>query len=161
MTAEQSAREARWDIEDFHSDYAEVLERGDIEQWPSFFTEDAFYQVIARDNAESGLPLGLIYCEGKGMLKDRAYALKHTEMYAPRYLRLYVCNTRITGMEGALIRARASYLLLETNTDEPTRVHQAGVYRDVFERGAQGLLIKERRCIYDTVLVNNCLVFPV
>ena len=40
----------------------------------------ADYVVIARDNADAGLPLGLVYCEGKGMLRDRAYALRHTEI---------------------------------------------------------------------------------
>jgi 3-phenylpropionate/cinnamic acid dioxygenase small subunit len=154
-------RELRLEIEEFHFEYAANLERGDIEHWPDFFTDDANYVVIARDNQESDLPLGLVYCEGKGMLRDRAYALRHTEMYAPRYLQLRVSNTRVIGVDGPLVRAEASYLLLETLIDEPSRVQQVGKYHDVFERVAGTLLLKDRRCVYDTVVINNNLVFPV
>ena len=161
-TASRAAlREARWEVEEFHYEYAAGLERGEIEQWPDFFTDDAFYRVIARDNEESGLPLGLIYCEGKGMLRDRAYAIVHTETFAPRYLQLRISNTRVFSADERTIKAEASYLLLETLVDEPSRVQQVGKYQDVFERVNGGLLIKDRKCVYDTVVIDTCLVFPV
>ncbi len=161
-TASRAAlREARWEVEEFHYEYAAGLERGEIEQWPDFFTDDANYRVVARDNDEAGLPLGLIYCEGKGMLRDRAYALAHTETYAPRYLQLRISNTRVLAVEEPVIRAEASYLLLETLVDEPSRVQQVGKYQDVFERVNGALLIKDRKCVYDTVIIDTNLVFPV
>ena len=161
IASRAALREARWDVEEFHYEYAAGLERGEIEQWPDYFTDDAFYRVIARDNEESGLPLGLIYCEGKGMLRDRAYALVHTETFAPRYLQLRVSNTRVFSADAQFIKAEASYLLLETLVDEPSRVQQVGKYYDLFERNGDSLLIKDRKCVYDTVLIDNCLVFPV
>ncbi len=154
-------REARFDIEEFHYEYCATLERGDVERWPDFFTDDANYHVIARDNAESNLPLGLIYCEGKGMMRDRAYALLHTEMYAPRYLQLRVSNVRVLDIDGARLTAESSFLLLETLVDEPSRVQLVGKYHDVFVRTPTGLLIAARKAIYDSVVINNCLVFPV
>jgi 3-phenylpropionate/cinnamic acid dioxygenase small subunit len=154
-------REARFEVEEFHYEYAAGLERGEIEQWPDYFTDDAFYRVIARDNEESGLPLGLVYCEGKGMLRDRAYAIVHTETFGPRYLQLRISNTRVLSADDAFIKAEASYLLLETRVEESTRIQQAGKYYDVFERTGGGLLIKDRKCVYDTVIIDNCLVFPV
>jgi 3-phenylpropionate/cinnamic acid dioxygenase small subunit len=154
-------REARFDIEEFLFEYAGVLERNEIERWPEFFTDDAFYIVAARDNAESNLPLGLIYADSKAMLQDRAYALRHTEMYAPRYIQLRFSNTRVTAIDGPLIRAETSYLLLETLVDEPSRIQQVGKSYDVFLRNGDSLLFKERRCVYDSVIINNCLVFPV
>ncbi len=154
-------REARWDVEEFHYEYAAGLERGEIEQWPDYFTDDAFYRVIARDNEESGLPLGLVYCEGKGMLRDRAFAIIHTETFAPRYIQLRISNTRVFTADEEFIKAEASYLLLETLVDEPSRVQQVGKYYDVFQRVNGGLLIHDRKCVYDTVVIDNCLVFPV
>lgn len=154
-------REARWQIEEFHYEYAATLERGDIEHWPAFFTDDAEYRVIARDNFESGLPLGLVYCDGKGMFQDRAYALLNTETYAPRYLQLRVTNTRVHAIDGDLITAEANYLLLETLVDEPSHIQQVGKYQDVFQRDGDMLLIKKRDCIYDTVVIDTALVFPV
>ena len=64
-------------------------------------------------------------------------------------------------VEEPVIRAEASYLLLETLVDEPSRVQQVGKYYDLFERDGDSLLIKDRKCVYDTVIIDNCLVFPV
>ena len=160
-TSRAAFRDLRLEVEEFHYEYAAVLEDGEIERWAEFFTDDADYIVIARDNADSGLPLGLVYCEGKGMLRDRAYALRHTEMYAPRYLQLRVSNTRIMDADATTITAQASYLLLQTLVEEPTTIQQAGRYHDVFVRTPEGLLIKDRKCVYDTVIIDNSLVFPV
>lgn len=163
MTGTDAAewREIRFAIEEFHTEYAAVLDRFDLDRWVEFFTDDAVYQVIARDNEESGLPLGLIYCEGKAMLKDRAYAILNTEMFAPRYLQLSVTNARIRAVDGPLVRAEANYQLFETLVEEPTRVQQVGKYRDLFVLDGGAVLLKERRCVYDSVMIDNCLVFPV
>jgi anthranilate 1,2-dioxygenase small subunit len=150
----------RRELEDFHAAYADTLDRGDIEAWPDFFTEDAVYKVVARDNLESGLPLCLMLCEGKGMLKDRAYAIAHTEMYAPRYVQHQISLIRATALDDAVLSAEANYVVLETLVDEPTRILQAGRYRDRFRRTEAGLLLAERVCVYDSVVVPNCVVFP-
>lgn len=154
-------REARLDIEEFNYAYADTLDRMDVNGWVEYFTDDALYKIAARDNVESGLPLGLVYCEGTAMMKDRAYALLNTEMYAPRYLHLSITNTRALAVEGDEIRATANYTLVETLVEEPSRLQQVGKYRDIFVRTGNGLLLKERICIYDSVMIDNCLVFPV
>jgi 3-phenylpropionate/cinnamic acid dioxygenase small subunit len=154
-------REIRWAVEEFHAAYAAVLDRGDVEAWPAFFTEDAVYRVIARNNVDAGMPLCLMLCEGMGMLKDRAYAIAHTAMFVPRYVRHHVSLVRVTGVDGALIRAEANYLVQETLVDAETKLLQAGCYRDTFVQTGDGLLIQERSCVYDTVMVPNCVVYPV
>src|SRR5258708_34454236 len=83
-------REARLEVEEFHYEYAAVLERGEIERWPDFFTEDAVYRLVARDHADSGLRLGLIYCEGRGVRRGRDDALKQTRAHAPAALHLKI-----------------------------------------------------------------------
>ena len=155
------AREARLDIEEFHNRYCDVVDAGDLEQWPTFFTEDCLYEVRARENVDQGLPVGLIYCEGRGMIRDRAYAVKHTQMFAPRYLQHFVTNVSVRAIAGNEIRARANYLLLQTLVESPTTMHQAGRYYDTFVRRDGALLLKERRCIYDTTLIANDLVYPI
>ena len=157
----KALREHRLDIEEFNYAYAATLDAMDVDGWVEYFTEDAFYHVIARDNAESGLPLGLIYCEGKAMMKDRAYALLNTEMFAPRYLHLSISNTRALEIRGGEILASANYTLVETRVEEASRIQQVGKYRDIFVYEGRRLLLKERICTYDSVMVDNCLVFPV
>ena len=155
------ARAARLDIEAFHTEYSAVLDALRIEEWPRFFTEDALYRITARENADTGLPVGLVYCEGMGMLRDRAFAIAKTAMFAPRYLLHYVANTRILGITDGVVAAQSNYLVLQTLVDEKTTIHQAGRYFDRFVRAGTRLVIKERHCVYDTLLIDNSLVLPV
>ena len=155
------ARELRLDIEEFHTRYCDIVDVGDLEQWPSFFTDDCLYEVRSRENVDQDLPVGLIYCEGRGMIRDRAYAVKHTQMFAPRYLQHFVTNVAIRSITGDEIRARSSYLLLQTLVESPTTIHQSGRYYDTFVRRDGELLLRERRCIYDTTLIANDLVYPI
>lgn len=155
---------ARLAIEDFHAEYCAVLDDGALKDWPDFFTEDAFYNVTSRENFDHGMPVGLIYCEGKGMLKDRALAIGETSMFGPRYLRHYITNTRITALnEDQTIEAESNYLLIETRTEDPHgTLHQSGRMIDRFVPQDDGsLLLQKRIAVYETLLVPNALVLPV
>jgi anthranilate 1,2-dioxygenase small subunit len=156
-----AARAARLDVEDFHARYCHTLDLGDLEDWPAYFTDDCLYVVIARENQEAGMPVGLVYCEGRGMIRDRAYAVKHTQMFAPRYLQHFVSNVLVCRADASEIRAISSYMLLQTLVESPTTLHQSGRYFDTFVRRDGRMLIKERRCVYDTTLIANDLVYPV
>ncbi|MGH8668393.1 MAG: aromatic-ring-hydroxylating dioxygenase subunit beta [Burkholderiales bacterium] len=158
----RETRELRMEIEEFHADYCWLLDCGDIEKWPEYFTDDALYRITARENADAGLPVGLVYADSKAMIRDRAFAIKHTQMYAPRSMQHFVTNVRVLEAKAAAVKAQSNYLLLQTLVDGPTTVHQAGRYFDTFVRAAGGrLLLKERQCVYDTVLIANDLVLPV
>jgi 3-phenylpropionate/cinnamic acid dioxygenase small subunit len=149
-------------VSDFNCAYAEVLDDGSLKDWPQFFTEDAVYKVTSRENYDQGLPVGLVYCDGLAMLKDRALAIDYTAMFAPRYLRHFITNTRVEKIESNELVVSANYILMQTLHDQPeARVHQIGKYRDRFiiENGA--LKLKQRICIYDNTLLDNSLVYPV
>lgn len=153
----------RQEIEDFNNAYAAALDEGRLQEWPNFFAEDGLYVVTARENFDRNLPVGLIYCEGRGMLADRAFALEKTAMFAPRYMRHFIANTRVLDVaaDGSIV-SHSNYIILQTLFDRPeTTLHQVGVYRDVFRRVEGGLLLAERKCVYDNLLVANSLVYPV
>jgi 3-phenylpropionate/cinnamic acid dioxygenase small subunit len=157
----RETRELRMEIEEFHADYCWTLDCGDIERWADYFTDDAVYRITARENADAGLPVGLVYADSRAMIRDRAFALKHTQMYAPRTLQHFVSNVRVLEANAAHIKAQSNYLLLQTLVDGPTTIQQSGRYYDTFVRANGRLLLKERQCIYDTVLIANDLVLPV
>jgi anthranilate 1,2-dioxygenase small subunit len=164
------ARDARLDalllrqeVEDFNAAYAAALDEQRLTDWVEMFTDDAFYVVISRENADRGMPVGLIYCDSKRMIYDRAFALEKTTMFAPRYLRHMIGNLQILG-EGAqgTIRARANYVLFQVLYDRPdAKLHQVGAYHDVFRRVDGALKLAERRCVYDSLLIDNALCLPV
>ena len=151
------------EIETFNAAYAAALDEQRLTDWVEMFTDDAFYVVISRENADRGLPVGLIYCENKGMISDRAFALAQTAMFAPRYLRHVIGNIQVLGEEpNGDIRARANYLVVQVLFDRPEpKLHQVGVYYDRFRRVADRLKLVERRCVYDSLLVDNALCIPV
>jgi anthranilate 1,2-dioxygenase small subunit len=151
------------EIDQFNAAYAAALDEQRLDDWAEMFTDDGFYIVISRENAERNMPVGLIYCENKGMIQDRAFALEKTSMFAPRYLRHIVGNLQVLGDEpNGDIRARANYAVVQVLFDRPdAKLHQVGVYYDKFRRVGDQLKLAERRCVYDNLLVDNALCIPV
>jgi anthranilate 1,2-dioxygenase small subunit len=169
-TAATSTRDRRIDalllrqeVEEFNGAYAAALDDLRLTDWVEMFTDDAFYVVISRENVDRNMPVGLIYCENKGMIFDRAFALKNTAMFAPRYLRHLIGNLQILGEEeNGQFRARSNYVLMQVLYDRPdAKLHQVGAYQDVFRRVDGVLKLAERRCIYDSLLIDNALCLPV
>ena len=151
----------RHEIEAFNAEYCAVLDAGLVENWPEFFAEDGLYRVTARENAELGLPVGLVYAQGRAMMHDRAVAIARTQMFAPRYNLHLVTNTRVTAESpDGRIEAQANFLLLQTLVEGPTTIHMAGTYYDHFVRVGGALLLAQRQAIYDTTIIANDLVYP-
>jgi anthranilate 1,2-dioxygenase small subunit len=87
----------RHEVEIFNAAYAAALDEQRLSDWTDMFTDDAVYVVLSRENFDRKLPAGLIYCENRGMIRDRAFALQETAMFAPRYLRHLIGNQVIAG----------------------------------------------------------------
>ncbi len=160
--APASLRELRLEIEEFNADYAAVLDAGRMQDWPQFFIEDAIYRITGRENADAGLPVGLVYCEGMGMIRDRALAISRTTMFATRYLLHQVTNTRVLAVDAAgEIEAESNYALFETLVDGKTTLQQVGRYHDRFVRRDGRLKLKARHCVYDSLIIDTALIYPV
>jgi anthranilate 1,2-dioxygenase small subunit len=154
-------RELRADIESFHAEYCAVLDANEVELWPGFFSEDAHYRITSRENAELGLPVGLVYCEGRAMMEDRAVAIAKTQMFAPRYMIHILGPTRIEDEIEEGILSRTPFLLMQTLVEGPSTIHLAGTYCDRFVRDGERLLLADRQVVHDTDVLANDLVYPV
>ena len=152
---------ARAAVEDFHAEYCAALDNGDVEAWPNFFTENCLYRVTELENAINNFPVGLVYAEGRNMLRDRAVAISRTQMFAPRQMLHFVSNVRILDADHEFIVAQSNYMLLQTLVEGATTLHQAGRLFDRFERNGNFLLLKERQAVYDTAVIANDLAYPV
>jgi len=161
--AQLEAMLLHYEIDTLNTRYAAALDEQRLEDWIEMFTDDALYVVVSRENFDRGLPAGLIYCENKAMIRDRAFALMETTMFAPRYLRHLIGNLAVLGEdERGHIKATANYVLLQVLFDRPdAKLHQIGVYRDVFRREGGELKLAERRCVYDSLLIDNAMCLPV
>lgn len=151
----------RAELRDAYEDYALCLDAGDLEGWTEFFTEDCHYRVISRENHDAGLPLGLIYCMNKNMLRDRATALRETTMYEPRALRHFISCVQLAGVEGDEIRAQANFAIMESLSDQEPTLNMVGRYLDRWQRHGDRLVLRSRDCVYDNYRIRNSLIIPV
>ena len=74
-------------IEDLLAAYAEAIDDGKLELWPGFFTGNGIYQIITRESLDAGLPIGILYCDSRGMMEDRVRALRTANIYEPHAYR--------------------------------------------------------------------------
>ena len=154
-------RELRYEVEELYYEYVECLDDEEFERWPELFVEDCLYKIIPRENFERDLPIALMRCESKGMLKDRVTTVRETSVYAPRALRHLLSNIRIKGSDNGRLRVRANYAVLETLSDEETRVFNTGKYIDLVVREGGRLKFKEKLCVFDSLLVPGSLIYPI
>ena len=156
--------ELRFGLDDLYNAYADVLDDGPLEEWPNLFVDPCDYQLIPRENYESGLPLAVIRCESKGMLIDRVKSVRELQMYEPRYLRHMISNIQIREIDdgGSRLKVTANYAVLETLRDGFTRILNSGRYIDEVVRDVDGTLkFAVKHCVFDSELIPNSIVYPV
>lgn len=151
----------RAQLRDFYDDYAACLDEGRLEDWPDFFTEDCHYRVLSRENYDAGLPIGLIYCMNKNMVKDRVTALRETTVYEPRSLRHFISGVRVIEAGADEIVAQANFAITEALSDREPVLNMVGSYQDVLVRSGQGFLLRRRDCVHDNYRVRTSLIIPV
>ncbi|MFP6802421.1 MAG: aromatic-ring-hydroxylating dioxygenase subunit beta [Pseudomonadales bacterium] len=147
-------------LQKLYNDYASSLDDGPLSDWTEFFTEECLYLIQPRDNYDAGLPMAVVRCESRGMLQDRVTAVQETIMFEPRYLRHHITNIEADDASSDEFQVRANYSVIEVLNDDLPRILSAGRYLDtiVLEDGL--LRFKEKRVIYDSVLVPNSLIYP-
>lgn len=149
------------ELQTLYAEYCACLDERRYEAWPEFFTEDCRYQIIPRENFDRGLPLATLCFESRGMLQDRVFGITQTLFHAPYYQRHLVSAVRVTGTEGGLIRCEANYLVVRTKQNELSEIFNAGRYIDLVVRDQSGLKFRERRCVFDSELIPNSIIYPI
>ena len=155
-----SRRDLRLEIEELYAEYVACLDEERFEEWPEFFTDDAIYRIMPRENFERGLPVATLHCESKGYLQDRVVAIRQTSVYARRYMRRLVSGLRILGWRGDWLEVRANYAAFETLRDELTRVFSVGRCHDKLADVGGRLKFREKLVIFDSELIPNSLIYP-
>jgi 3-phenylpropionate/cinnamic acid dioxygenase small subunit len=147
-------------VEALYYDYGAAIDE-EVERWPDLFTEDARYRVTSRENFDRNLPLAPIYCEGRGMILDRAMAVRQTTVYATRFMRHAITNIRVTETSGGELETRANFAIYETFEDTISRLFAVGRYIDTIVRSGDTLRFREKLCVLDSNVVIGSLIYPV
>ncbi len=154
----------RDELEDLYAQYAEYLDEGPLDQWPTLFAQEAVYRIVTRENFERELPLAIILCEGRAAIEDRVYAIENTVFALPRRARHLVSGLRAKPDPSETTEhwlVTANFAVFETLEERHTGCHATGRYQDRLTRSAEGRLqFLSKLAICDSALVPNSLVTP-
>lgn len=141
--------------------YISHLDNDRLEAWPTLFTEDCTYEIVPKENADMGLPIGIIYCTNQRMLRDRVVSLRNANIYEDHTYRHMTSGLVVTGEENGVIETESSYVVVQTRSNGESDVYQAGKYYDRVVRTADGLRYLGKRVVYDTSRVQTLLATPI
>jgi anthranilate 1,2-dioxygenase small subunit len=146
-------------IEELLGDYAHALDDGRIDDWPGFFAEDGIYQITTRENVEAGYPIGIVYCDGQGMMRDRVEALKSANIFEGHCYCHLLGRPSLRQERPGLIAARSNFAVMRTMEDGQAQVFASGKFVDLIAL-EPAPRFRERRVILDSRRIDILLVYP-
>ena len=147
-------------IEDFIIAYAHDIDDVRLDGWPDYFTEDGTYTILTRENLAAGLPMGIMYCQGRGMMADRIKAMQTANIFeAHTYCHLLGRSQISAGSDGSYA-ARTNFNIIRTMQDGASEMFAVGKYLDGIEIQDGKPLFKERKVVLESRRVDILLVYP-
>jgi anthranilate 1,2-dioxygenase small subunit len=150
-----------YDLHRLQERYVSLIDSDRLEEWPELFTEDGVYEIVPKENADLDLPIGIMHCFGRAMLRDRVTLLRKANVFEPHSYRHMTSGLEFNQVDADTIDMRSNYVVVQTLTDGDSRVYQAGRYFDRVVRTSDGWRYQRRRVVYDTSRMQTLLVTPV
>ena len=161
MQVSPTARDA---IARLMAQYANVIDNDELERWPALFTEKCIYQIISRRDYEQGLPIGLWFCDNRGMLEDRVSSVREVNVFEPQVYRHVIGPTEILGRAGDtagdVYSAQSSYIVVRTMQDGEMLMFSAGRYLDEIVVNNDAALLQKRIVITDSWRYDTLVAIP-
>ena len=120
----------QWVVENLHARYAHALDAGRLEDWPELFTEDGTYRITTAENEERGLPLPVLYAEGRPILRDRVASLRHANIYEPQRYRHLVSAVLVERLSESTAKSVAGFMVVRIMESGDTLLFATGRYLD-------------------------------
>jgi anthranilate 1,2-dioxygenase small subunit len=143
------------------ADYCHYIDDDLLEDWLDFFTEDCVYKILSRENVENDLPLELLSCRNKNMLRDRILSLREANIYNIHFDKHILGAVRILAEENGAYRVQANYTVYQSNQDGVSELFNVGTYRDLIVFADGKPLFKEKIAIADTFGIPRLLSTPI
>src|SRR5215470_17350138 len=150
-------RAAIWDL---LAEYGALADAARYDEWLALFAAECRYQVVPRENHDSGLPVALIYCDSRAMLEDRIRALLEANKYNIHSDRHLIGLPRLIGEKGDATLVEAPFAVYQTDQEGETRLFATGLYRDRIVVEADGLKFRDKLVLLDTFAVPSLLATP-
>ena len=140
--------------------YVHAIDNDELERWPLCFTEQCVYQIVPRTAFEQGHPIGIWYCDNRGMLEDRVSSIREVNVFEPHVYRHVIGPTEILEFIGGIYRAQTSYIVVRTMQDGEMSVFSAGRYVDEITVGKDRALLRQRIVVTDSARFDTLVAIP-
>lgn len=147
-------------IQSFLQDYCHTLDDGEIDNWVGFFKEDATYQITTRENRVKGYPIGIVLCEGRGMMNDRIKALKNANIFESHTYCHILGYPSIRSGDQGLLAVRTNFVVYRTMYTGEAELFASGKYLDLIAQDNDGPRFAERLVVLDSRRIDTLLVYP-
>lgn len=143
-----------------NADYVRAIDDDRLEDWPNFFTDPCLYTITSAENHRQGMPVGVIYADSKGMLKDRVAALREANVFERQSYRHVVGLPAILGERDGAVRAETPFLVVRIMRDGTMALFATGRYLDALVEEAGALRFRERVVVCDSSRIDTLLAIP-
>ncbi|MET0852211.1 MAG: aromatic-ring-hydroxylating dioxygenase subunit beta [Candidatus Rokuibacteriota bacterium] len=143
-----------------NADYARALDDDRLEDWPGFFADECLYKVTSADNHRRGMPAGLMYADGKGMLEDRVAALRRANIYERQAYRHVVGMPAVLSEADGIARVETPFLVVRIMRDGRMDIFATGRYLDAVVEEDGVLRLRERIVVCDSSRIDTLLAIP-
>jgi anthranilate 1,2-dioxygenase small subunit len=151
---------ARGRVEELLARYCHAIDNDALEAWPDFFVEDGQYLVTTRENHAKGWPIGVIYCDGRGMMQDRVVGLRQAIVFEPHVYRHIVGSVLIGMADDGSYAVESNFHILRTAADGRTVTYGCGRYLDEIVAAGGDLRFRKRTVVLDSSRIDTLLVIP-
>jgi 3-phenylpropionate/cinnamic acid dioxygenase small subunit len=145
-------------IEELQARYCHALDSDALETWPDFFTEKGVYRITTAENEARGLPMPVLYCEGRAMLRDRIASLRHANIYEPQRYRHVVSSLLVGEKSGNTVTCTASFLVVRIMENGEAAFFASGRYEDRIALPA--MKFEQRVVVCDSRRFDTLLAIP-
>lgn len=147
-------------IAEFLERYCHTLDDGSVDDWSAYFEQDGVYRVTTRENVEANRPIGIVLCEGRGMMDDRIKALKIANIFESHTFRHMVGRPIVEPEFEGRFTVRSSFSVFRIMYTGKTDLFATGRYEDVVSVSENGIQFAERSVVLDSRLLDTLMVYP-
>ncbi|MGE0736138.1 MAG: aromatic-ring-hydroxylating dioxygenase subunit beta [Alphaproteobacteria bacterium] len=147
-------------VTDLLTRYVHCIDSDALEQWPDFFTADCVYKITTAENQRRNLPVGIIFANSKGMLRDRVAALRDANIYEAQTYRHIVSSSLITSRTADEVAVTSNFMVVRILQDGDQILYAVGRYIDRIALTEAGPLFREKLVVLDSNKIDTLLAIP-
>jgi len=141
-------------------EYGRLLDEDRLEEWTDLFIEDCLYEIVSRENVRQNLPLSLMLCDSKDMLRDRISALREANIFNIHVDCHIIGPVHVTPADAGW-DASSAYALYQSTQEGQTRLFSVGRYHARVVELDGVLRFARQRVIVDTGAILTLLATPI